>query len=136
MNEVSQIELLCMVVICLVLCCFGDWGQFAPQQQAWTGRVTEFGICRRKHSSRKPDCLMGSKNMPANANLKHPERKAALDALDGVQDATWFCILTSAKAINRVMADTVMDDPTPNGLLDKAIVAELSRFGDGPMPGG
>jgi hypothetical protein len=27
-----------------------------------------------------------------------------------------------------------MDDPTPNWVLDQAIVAELSRFGDGPTP--
>jgi hypothetical protein len=75
-----------------------------------------------------------SKNVPTD--VQHPERKAALDALDGVQDAVWFCILSSAKAINRVMAFTVMDDPTPNGVLDEAIVAELARFGDGPTPGG
>lgn len=70
--------------------------------------------------------------MTINAN--HSERKAALEALGGVQDAVWYCILSSAKAINRVMAETVMDDPTPNGVLDQAIVAELSRFGDGPTP--
>ena len=72
-------------------------------------------------------------NVPAD--LEHPERKAALAALDGVQDATWFCILSAAQAINKVMANTVMDDPTPNGVLDQAIVAELARFGDGPTPG-
>jgi hypothetical protein len=71
--------------------------------------------------------------MPLNTERRN--RKAALDALNGVQDAVWYCILSSAKAINRVMADTVMDDPTPNGVLDDAIVAELARFGDGPTPG-
>jgi hypothetical protein len=74
-----------------------------------------------------------SNPMPTVAT--HPDRKAALDALDRVQDAVWFCILSSAKAINRVMAATVMDDPTLNARLDEAIVAELSRFGDGPTPG-
>ena len=66
----------------------------------------------------------------------HSDRKAALDALSGVQDAVWFCILSSAKAINRVMANIVIDDPTPNGVLDQAIGAELARFGDGPTPVG
>jgi hypothetical protein len=72
------------------------------------------------------------KNM--STEISYGDRKAALDALSGVQDAVWFCILSSAKAINRVMASTVLDDPTPNGVLDQAIVAELARFGDGPMP--
>jgi len=136
MNEVSQIELACMIVICLVLCLFGDWGQFGGQQQAGTWSISEFGIWRRKPYSRKPECFTRSKSMPTDTSFKHPDRQAALDALDGVQDATWFCILSAAKAINLVMANSVMDDPTPNGVLDKAIVAELARFGDGPMPGG
>lgn len=62
------------------------------------------------------------------------DRKAALDAFNGVQDAVWYCILSSAKAINRVMANTVMDDPTPNVVLDQAITSELARFGDGRAP--
>jgi len=82
-----------------------------------------------------PRYLKGLTMATVSTELEHPERKAALDALDGVQDATWFCILSAAKAINRVMANTVMDDPTPNGVLDHAIVAELARFGDGPTPG-
>jgi len=64
----------------------------------------------------------------------HPERKTALEALDRVQDAVWYCILSSAQAINRVMANTVVEDPAPNGALDQAIVAELARFGAGPTP--
>jgi len=67
-------------------------------------------------------------------NTNHNDRQVALDALSGVQDAVWYCILSAAKAINRVMANTVMDDPTPNAVLDQAIVAELARFGDGPVP--
>jgi hypothetical protein len=29
MNELSQIELVCTIAICLLLCVFGEWGQYS-----------------------------------------------------------------------------------------------------------
>jgi len=56
------------------------------------------------------------------------ERAATLRALDDVNDATWLCLLRAMQGVNLVLAETVIDDPSPNMRLDALIDAELARL--------
>lgn len=62
--------------------------------------------------------------MTAGASPRQP----TLDALAGVNDATWYVLINSVQGINRVLADTAIDNPLPNMELDAAITAELTRM--------
>ena len=55
-------------------------------------------------------------------------RQPTLDALKQVNDATWYVLINSVQGINRVLADTAIDNPVPNDILDAAITAELTRM--------
>ncbi len=61
--------------------------------------------------------------------MKHPERQAVYDALDEQNDAVFCALLYALSGVNRVLALTVIDDPTPNATLDEAIKPFMEKLG-------
>lgn len=57
------------------------------------------------------------------------ERQKVYDALDGFSDAFYLFILSVIRPLNRFIANTIADDPTPAQRLEDAIAAEYARLG-------
>lgn len=53
--------------------------------------------------------------------MQHPDRQPVYDALDALPAPVFAALLYALSGVNRVLALTAMDDPTPNGTLDAAI---------------
>lgn len=61
--------------------------------------------------------------------MNYPERQPVYDALDNLPPATFAALLYALSGVNRVLALTVTDDPTPNDTLDKAIQPFMQTLG-------
>jgi hypothetical protein len=59
-------------------------------------------------------------------------RQAVYDAIEGLSDPFYLFILSVIRPVNRFVANTIVDDPTPAQKLEDAIKAEYKRF-DAPL---
>lgn len=57
-----------------------------------------------------------------------PERQPVYDALDALPDAMFAALLYAMSGVNRVLALTVIDDPTPNGRLEEAMKPFMDKL--------
>lgn len=56
-------------------------------------------------------------------------RQPVYDAIEGLSDAFYLFLLSVMRPVNRFIANTIADDPTPAQKLEDAIKAEYIRFG-------
>jgi hypothetical protein len=57
------------------------------------------------------------------------ERQAVYNALDNLPDAVFAALLYAMSGTNKVLALTVIDDPTPNAALEAASKPWMEKLG-------
>lgn len=61
--------------------------------------------------------------------MTEPSRQAVYDALDRMPAPVFAALVGALFGINRVMALTCIEDPTPNAALEAAIIPHLTVLG-------
>jgi hypothetical protein len=57
------------------------------------------------------------------------DRQPVYDALDALPDVVFCAVLLAMSGVNKALALTVMDDPTPNATLDAATKPFVEKLG-------
>lgn len=60
------------------------------------------------------------------------DRHVVYDALDALPDPVFAALLYAMSGVNRVLALTVIDDPTPNAHLDETMRPFLAQLDGSP----